>query len=182
MTMPLWTSKRARARNASIEMAERALDAAAIPATIAGGATFTLVILARLPHIGGLFALAQALLVLAAYPTAGFLATVALQRFYHGPTRTLQAVHFGLGAALAITAGLLLGRLLGGLLLIVGNRSGDSHGFIAGVTAIATLVGRSLGDAIPQLLTGILLAVLGGFVAFDRDQLGDDIDRFAPKW
>ncbi len=170
-----------RTRNASVEMAQRALDAAANPATVVGGATFALILLAQLPFVGGAFALVEVLLGLAAYPVVGFLVTASLQRFYHGPTRTLLASHFGIGAAIAITVALSLARLAGGLLLLVGDGPASGSGFVAITTAIAELVVLTFSDTGSQLVVGVLLAVLGGFVAFDRAQLRDDVARIAPK-
>jgi hypothetical protein len=170
-----------RTRNASVEMAQRALDAAANHATVVAGATFALILLARIPFVGGAFALLEVLLSLAAYPVAGFLVTAALQRFYHGPTRTLLACHFGIGAATAITVGLSLARLAGGLVLLAGDGPDAGSGFVAVMAAIAGLIVHTFGETGSQLVVGVLLAVLGGFVAFDRGQLRDDIDRIAPK-
>ena len=170
-----------RARNASVEMAQRALDAAATPATVVGGATFALMLLGRVPYVGGAFSLLELLLGIAAYPVVGFLVAASLQRFYHGPTRTLLVAHFGLGAAAAITVALTLARLAGGLLLLVADGPAGGHGFVAIVRALGALVLGTCGDAASQLVVGGLLAVLGGFVAFDRGQLREDVARIAPK-
>ena len=171
----------ARARIASVEMAQRALDAAANHATVVGGATFALLLLAQLPFVGGAFALLEVLLGMAAYPVVGFLVAASLQRFYHGPTRTLLASHFGIGAATAITVSLSLARLAGGLILLVGDGPASGSGFVAVMTAIVELIVHTFSETGSQLVVGVLLAVLGGFVAFDRGQLQEDIARIAPK-
>lgn len=170
-----------RARNVSLDMAQRALDASANYATVVGGATFALVLLARLPFVGGAFALLEVLLGFAAFPVVGFVVTAALQRFYHGPTRTLLAGHFGLGTALAVTVALAVARLASGLILLASDGPAGGNGFVAYMAALGSLLANTLGDAASQLVIGALLAVLGGFVAFDRAQLREDVGRIAPK-
>jgi hypothetical protein len=170
-----------RERNTSVELAQRALDASANYATVIGGAAFALILLARLPFVGGLFALLQLLLGVVAYPVVGFLVTASLQRFYHGPTRTLLAGHFGLGAAVAITVALAMARLAGGLVQLMADGPASGHGVMAVVRALGALLGHTLGDAASQLAVGGLLAILGGFVAFDRGQLREEVARIAPK-
>jgi hypothetical protein len=162
-------------------MTQRALDAAANYALVVGGATFALILLGRVPFVGGIFSLAEMLLGVAAYPVVGFLVAASLQRFYHGPTRTLLVGHFGLGAAVAITIALAMARLAGGMVQLVGDGPTSGHGFVAVVRALGALVGHTFGDAVSQLVVGGLLAVLGGFVAFDRGQLREDVERIAPK-
>ncbi len=155
----------------------RALEDATLPAVVAAGATFVLILLARLPGVGGAFALLGALLGWAAYPVAGFLVAAHLQRFYHGPTRTLLATLFGLGTAAAVTAALSFAAVIGGLLLI----AGDATGVLQAIKAIGVLLGHTLAELIPRLAGGTLLAALGGFVAFDRERLSEELAHLLPK-
>ena len=171
----------ARARNASVEMTRRALNDAAIYATVVGGVSFVLIFLTRLPFVGVAFVLLRFLLGFVCYPVVGFLVTAHLHRFYHGPTRTLLACHFGLGVAITLTAGIALASLLGGLLLIAGDGSDATRGFITIVAADGRLIAHTVGNFVPQLITGTLLAVLGSFVAFDRDRIEDDFASLLPK-
>jgi hypothetical protein len=162
-------------------MTRQALNDAAIYATIVGGASFVLAFLSRIPILGVAFGLLHLLIGFAGYLIAGFLVTAHLHRFYHGPTRTLLACHFGLGVATAITAGITVATLIAGLLLLAGGGSGATHGFLKVAGAIIALISSAVGDFFPQLITGTLLAVLGSFVAFDRDRIEDDVVKLLPK-
>ena len=170
-----------QAGNASIEMTRQALNDAAIYATVVGGGSFVLAFLSRLPIVGIVFGLLHLLVGFAGYLVAGFLVTAHLHRFYHGPTRTLLACHFGLGVATALTAGITIATLIAGLLLLLGDRTGNANGFVAIAGAIAGLIGRAAGDFCPQLIIGTLLAVLGSFVAFDRDRIEADVASLLPR-
>jgi hypothetical protein len=172
---------RRRMENASVEMTRQALNDAAIYATVVGGASFVLVFLSRLPVVGIVFGLLHLLVGIAGYVVAGFLVTAHLHRFYHGPTRTLLACHFGLGVAIAITAGITIATLVAGLLLLFSDRTGTAHGFVKVAGAIAGLLGRAVADFCPQLITGTLLAILGSFVAFDRDRIEADVASLLPR-
>ena len=171
---------RPRTGSASVEMTRQALNDAAIYATVVGGASFVLAVLSRLPVLGTGFGLVHLLVNSAGYLVAGFLVTAHLHRFYHGPTRTLLACHFGLGVATAITAGITIATLIAGLLQLASDRT-DAHGFVKTAGAISGLIGRAAGDFCPQLITGTLLAVLGSFVAFDRDRIEADVVGLLPK-
>jgi hypothetical protein len=168
-----------RTENASVEMTRQALNEAIIYATVVGGASFVLVFLSRLPILGIVFGLLHLLVGIAGYLVAGFLVTAHLHRFYHGPTRTLLACHFGLGVAAAITAGITIATLVAGLLLLLSD--GTAHGFMKVAGGIAGLVGHAAGDFCPQLITGTVLAVLGSFVAFDRDRIEADVASLLPR-
>lgn len=181
MTTAARVGRRARTQFKSVELTRRALNEATICATIAAGASFVLILLGRLPYIGVLFALLQLLVGFAAYPVAGFLVTARLHRFFHGPTRTLLAFHFGLGAATAVALAIALASLVGGLLVLAGGSSPGVQGVLATAGAIARLVLRSAGEFFPHLIAGTLLAALGSFIAFDRDRLPEEVATLLPK-
>jgi hypothetical protein len=172
---------RRRTGIASVEMTRQALNDAAIYATIVGGATFVLAFLSRLPILGTGFGLLHLLVSSTGYLVAGFLVTAHIHRFYHGPTRTLLACHFGLGVATAITVGITVATLVAGLLLLASDGSEAGRGFVRVAGAIGGLIGHALGDFFPQLITGTLLAVLGSFVAFDRDRIEADVVSLLPR-
>lgn len=175
--------RRARRRTgiAPVEMTRQALNDAAIYAAVVGGASFVLTFLARLPILGFAFGLLHLLVGFAGYLVAGFLVTAHLHRFYHGPTRTLLACHFGIGVAAAITAGITVAALIASLLLLASDRTEATRGFLGFAGALAGATGQAAGNVLPQLITGTLLATLGGFVAFDRDRIEADVASLLPR-